>query len=57
VDLRRAFFSRSMRLLDDERVKRVLADPRAVDAFVAIVRAKDSATSLVRAALSKLKLR
>jgi hypothetical protein len=48
VDLRRAFFSRAMRIFDDERVKRTLADPRAMDVFLALVRWKDRADRLVR---------
>ena len=41
MDLRRAFFSRSMKLLAHPTVSRALADPRALDAFVTIVRTKE----------------
>ena len=38
MDLRRAFFSRSMKLLRHHVVARWLAGPRAMDTFVGVVR-------------------
>jgi hypothetical protein len=43
VDLRRAFFSRSMKMLQHPRVAKMLADPRAMDLFVAAIRWKERA--------------
>jgi hypothetical protein len=46
MDLRRAFFARSMRLLQHPTVARALSDPRAMDWFVAAVRTKEQLTDL-----------
>jgi len=40
MDLRRAFFSRSMKLLNHPTVARLLGDPLAMDLFIAAVRGK-----------------
>lgn len=41
MDLRRAFFSRGMKLLQHPTVARLMADPRTMDLFVAVVRGKE----------------
>ena len=41
MDFRRVFFARGMKLLQHPAVTRVLADPRAMDLFVAAVRSKE----------------
>ena len=47
IDLRRAFFSRSMLLLQHPTVKRLLADPRTMDLFIAAVRTKERAGDML----------
>ena len=54
MDLRRAFFSRGMKLLRHPTVSRLLADPRAMDLFVAGVRGKARIDEVVDGALSPL---
>jgi hypothetical protein len=53
MDLRRAFFERSMKLLRHPKIERALADPRAMDVFVAAVRLQERA----RRTLAKLRRR
>jgi hypothetical protein len=43
MDLRRAFFEQSMKILRHPKVERALADPRAMDLFVAAVRLQERA--------------
>jgi len=47
MDLRRAFFSRGMKVLSHPTVTKLLADPRAMDLFVAAVRIKERASDVV----------
>jgi hypothetical protein len=53
-DLRRAFFSRSMKLLQHPTVSRLLADPRTMELFIAAVRTKDRATDAMGDARTRL---
>lgn len=54
MDLRRAFFSRSMKLLQHPTVTRLLADPRTMDLFIAAVRTKDRASDAAGVARTRL---
>lgn len=55
MDLRRAFFSRSMKLLRHRTVVRWLADPRAMDAFVVLVQTTDNVKERLRQAAANVK--
>jgi hypothetical protein len=55
IDLRRAFFTRAMKLVRHPRVARALGSTHAMDAFVYLVQAKERGERALRRIADRLR--